>query len=46
MSPPKWNDEFELRDGSYLILDIQDYFEYILKKHGENIDNTSIEIHI
>ena len=27
-----WNDEFELPDGSYLISDIEDYFEYILKK--------------
>ena len=29
-----WNDKFELPDGSYSVLDIQDYFEYILKKHG------------
>ena len=26
------NDEFELPDGSYSVSDIQDYFEYILKK--------------
>ena len=26
--------------------DIQDYFEYILKKHGENIDNLSIETYV
>ena len=31
-----WNGEFELPDGSYSISDIQDYFEYILKKHAEN----------
>ena len=31
-----WNEEFELPDGSYSILYIiLDYFEYILKKHGE-----------
>ena len=24
--------------------DIQDYFEYILKTHGENIDNPSLTI--
>ena len=30
-SPPTWNEEFELPDGSYLLPDIQDYFEYILK---------------
>ena len=29
ISAPTWKDEFELPDGSYLILDIQDYFEYI-----------------
>ena len=33
-------------DGSYLISDIQDYFEYILTKHGENIDNPSIRIYM
>ena len=32
ISTPTWNDEFELPDGSYSISDIQDYFEYILKK--------------
>ena len=32
ISAPTWSDEFELADGSYSILDIQDYFEYILKK--------------
>ena len=26
--------------------DIQDYFEYILKKHGENINNSSIKIYV
>ena len=32
LSVPTWNDEFELPDGSYSVSDIQDYFEYILKK--------------
>ena len=36
---PTWSDEFELRDGSYLISDIQDYLKYILKKYRENVDN-------
>ena len=36
ISAPTWNEEFELPDGSYSISDIQDYFEYILKRHGEN----------
>ena len=46
ISAPTWNEEFELPDGSYLISDIQDYFEYILKKYNENIDNPSIRLHI
>ena len=28
---PLWNEEFELRDGSYSVSDIQDYFKYIIK---------------
>ena len=35
-----WNENFELPDGSYSISDIQDHFEYILKKHGEKTDNS------
>ena len=46
ISAPTWNDEFKLPDGSYLILDVQDYFEYVFKKHGENIGNPSIKIYI
>ena len=38
ISAPTWNEEFTLPDGSYSISDIQDYFVYILKKHGENTD--------
>ena len=41
-----WNEEFELPDGSYSISDIQDYFEYILKKHSESVDNPPIRIYI
>ena len=29
---PTWNDTFHLPDGSYSISDIQDYFEFIIKK--------------
>ena len=32
ISAPTWNDEFDLPDGSYSIYDIQDYFEFIIKK--------------
>ena len=31
ISAPSWNDEFDLRDRSYAISDIQDYFEYVIK---------------
>ena len=37
MSAPTLNEEFELPDGSYFTSDIQDYFEYILKKHGRKV---------
>ena len=43
ISAPTWSEEFELPDGSYSISDIQDYFEYVLKKHSENVDNASTE---
>ena len=46
ISAPTWNDEFELPDGSYSISDIQDYFEYILKRHGEDIDKPSVQIYV
>ena len=46
ISAPTWSDEFELPDGSYSISDIHDYFEYILKKHSESIDDPPIEIFV
>ena len=46
ISAPTWNDEFELPDGSYSTSDIQDYFEYILNKHGEDIDKSSVQIYV
>ena len=46
ISTPTWNDEFELPDGSYSISDIQDYFEYILKKNREDVDKPSVQIYI
>ena len=33
MIAPTWNDAFELQDGLYSASDVQDYIEYILKKH-------------
>ena len=32
ISAPTWDDEFDLPDGSYSVSDIQDYFEYVIKK--------------
>ena len=39
ISAPTWNETFDLPDGLYNISEIQDYIEYIIKKHetiGEN----------
>ena len=44
ISAPTWSEEFELPDGS--LSDIQDYFEYILKKRSESVDNPSIRMYI
>ena len=46
ISATTWNDKFELQDGLYFLMDIQDYFEYILKKHGENTNNPSVGIYV
>ena len=43
---PTWNEKFELPNGSSSLSDIQDYFEYIFKKYGENISNPSIKIYV
>ena len=46
MSVPTWNDKFELPDGSYSVSGIPDYFEYILKKHGGDIEEPSARIYV
>ena len=46
ISAPTWSEKFELPNGSYSVSDIQDYFEYNLKKHGESVDNPSIRMYI
>ena len=48
ISAPTQNEKFELPHGSQFISDIQDYFEYILKGHGEKINysNPSIKIYV
>ena len=46
VSAPTWNDKFELTDRLNFLSDIQDYFEYILKKHGEDINKPSVQIYV
>ena len=46
ISAPTWNDKFELPDDLYSVSDIQDYFEFILEKHGENIDQPSVQMYV
>ena len=43
---PTENDKFELPGGLYSISNIQDYFEYILEKHGENTNKPSVQIYV
>ena len=45
ISAPTWNETFDLPDGSYSIDDIQDYFEFIMKKNVILTDNPSIKIY-
>ena len=46
ISAPTWNDKYELPDRSYSLSDVQDYFEYIFKNHGEDIDKPSVQIYV
>ena len=46
ISAPIWNDEFDLTNGPYSISDIQDYFEYIIKKHQSIVDNPPVQIYV
>ena len=45
ISAPTWNGTFDLPDGSYSIADIQDYFEFIIKKHESLIEDPPIQIY-
>ena len=45
ISAPTWNDTFDLPDGSYSISDIQDYFEFIIKKHETLTENSPVQIY-
>ena len=45
ISAPTWNDTFDLPDGSYNIPAIQNYIEYIIKKHETIADTAPILIY-
>ena len=45
ISAPTWNDTFDLPDGSYNIPEIQDYIEYIIKKHKTIAETAPILIY-
>ena len=40
-----WSETFDLPDGSYTIDEIQDYFEFIIKKHEALTNNQPIKIY-
>ena len=45
VSAPTWNDIFGLPGGCYSIEDIEDYFEFIIKKDETLTENPPIEIY-
>ena len=45
ISAPTWNETFDLPDGSYNISEIQNYIEYIIKKHETIGETASILIY-
>ena len=45
ISASTWYDGFGLPDGSYSISDIQNCFEFIIKKHETFAENPSIQIY-
>ena len=45
ISAANWDDTFDIPDGSYSIADIQDYFEFIIKKHKNLTENPPIQIY-
>ena len=45
ISAPTWNGTFDLPDGSYSIADIQDYFEFIIKKPENLTENSPVQIY-
>ena len=45
ISAPTWNEIFDLPDGLYNLSEIQDYIEYIIKKHETICENAPILIY-
>ena len=45
ISAPTWNETFDLPDGLYNISEIQEYIEYIIKKHEAIGENAAILIY-
>ena len=45
ISAPAWNDTFDLPDGFHSISEIQDYFEFIIKKHETLTENSPVQIY-
>ena len=45
ISAPTWNDTFDLPDDSYSIAGIQDYYEFIIKKHKTLTENPPVQIY-
>ena len=45
ISVPTWNDTFDLLDGPDSISNIQDYFEFIIKKYENSTENSLIQIY-
>ena len=43
ISAPTWNDTFDSDDDSYSIFDIQNYFEFAIKKHKTLAENPLIQ---
>ena len=46
ISDPTWNDTFDLPDDSYSIADVQDNFEFIIKKHETLTETPPVQIYL
>ena len=45
ISAPTWYDNFDIPGGSYSIMDIEDYFEFIIKRHEIVTENLLVQIY-